>query len=144
MRCIVYDKKNSNSNYISFIRTNRKNNLYCSQGITTVSDNVVSEGNVSRTSINDQLQLHDILLGFNTYHHQGITFVCNIDVLSLLDMYITDPIRIKIYDNIIFYTESITPKTVENLKYIKTLAQFELVEIISLLEDPCIWVFRQI
>jgi len=144
MRCIVFDERNSKKNYISFVRTNKKNGFHCSQGVISIFDHMVSEEHKSNTYVDDeQLQFHNILFGFNSYHHKGITFVCNIDVLSLLDMYITDPIRIKNYENLILYTETVTSKTVENRRYIGKLSAFELVETVFIIDVPSIWVYKR-
>ena len=121
-----------------FVRTNKKNNVICSQGSVSLFKPSDPSGNDNR-----QLMLNDILNGYNPEHHQGIILICNIDVVSLLDLYITDPFRIKNFSKIIAYTENSSELSIRNLRYIRMLSGFEETETQSIRTIPSLWVFEK-
>ena len=140
-RCLVFDENDVKDNMNDFVRTNKKNNVICSQGIVSLlkpSDPSGETGDDNR-----KLMLNDILNGYNPEHHEGIILICNIDVVSLLDLYITDLFRIKNYSKIIAYTENPSELSLENLRYIRMLSGFEETETQSIRTIPSLWVFEK-
>jgi hydroxyacyl-ACP dehydratase HTD2-like protein with hotdog domain len=138
-KCVVVDETESRINTSSFIQDNKRNRVLCSQGQLSV----LKKEDSTLEQINEQLQYVSILNGYNSSHHEGIILICNIDIIFLNNLNITNALRIKNFSKLVLYSENASDVAVQNLNYINLLTYFNQVESKMIQSVPSLWVFEK-